>query len=102
MKHIQEFLAAIKNAGLVISGEEALQDMMMRSNHPLALMLHVAEQGRPQSMEFYQCQRGAKPEHIWSAMQVFDRHVQRELFLMFMLNVSPTPRVEYVPCSTEC
>ncbi|WP_410950887.1 hypothetical protein [Pseudomonas sp. S1(2024)] len=102
MKHIQEFLAAIKNAGVVISGEEVLQEMMVRSDHPLVVMLQVAEQGRPQSMGFYQCQRGANPEQIWRAMQVFDRRVQRELFLMFMLSVSPTSRSEYMPCSTEC
>ena len=87
MKHIQKFLAAIKKAGLVISGEETLRELMVRSDRPLASLLHAAEQGRPQSMGFTEGPRGVNAEHIWCAMQQLDRHVQRELFLMFMANV---------------
>jgi hypothetical protein len=88
------FVESIKNAGVIISGEEIVLSALATADCPQKALIALAEQGRPLGVTFYQRGLGLDVDRAVDAFIELRDPSMKPQFLKFLASLKPNPAPE--------
>lgn len=98
--NISTFIETLKNAGVVITGEETVLNHLAAAQCPQKALLDLAMQGRRVGVTFYQRGLGVDFDLAAKAFLELGNGENNESFRGFIANLRPNPAPE-VPIATH-